>query len=100
MQKPAPSFTIDDLLAEMMSNTTADGMTTRELCEARGLPPTVSNLSKIGKKVQDGVALGQIRCVGKKLQRTVAGYERLVPAYELVQEEDKQQEVANASSTE
>jgi len=88
MGKPTPTFTIDDLLAELRLNDVPDGVTVRELCERRGDMPTKTNLSRIGRRVYDLIAQGLWEYVGKKQTQTVTGEARFAPAYRPKEEND------------
>lgn len=73
MSKPEPTFTIDDLLAELGPQDVPDGVTIRELCERKGLPPTGGNMAEARRKVRDLVATGAWEFVGKKRCPTPTG---------------------------
>jgi hypothetical protein len=73
MQKPEPTFTLDDLLASLKPDDIGDGLTIRELCDKEGSPATTSNLARIRKHVNDLVALGLWEYAGKKALPTITG---------------------------
>ena len=81
MEKPQPTFTIDDLLAELKVDDIPDGVTVRELCVRSGEPPTKQNTNRTQKKVYDLVALGLWEYVGKKPAHSLVGARIAVPAY-------------------
>jgi len=81
VDKTPPTFTIDDLLAELKADDIPDGVTTKELCERNGQLPTKSNISKAGRRVYDLVVTGRWECVGKKPTVSVTGETRMSPAY-------------------
>lgn len=81
MDKPEPTFTIDDLLAELRPDDVPDGVTVRELCERNGKPPTKNNKTRAQKKVADLIALGLWEYVGQKQSTSITGAVIAVPAY-------------------
>jgi len=81
MGKPRPTFTIDDLLAELKPSDVPDGVTTRELCRRAGQAPTKTNLSRAARKVFDLIAEEKWEYAGKKATRTIIGGGYMTPAY-------------------
>jgi len=81
VDKTPPTFTIDDLLAELRPDDIPDGVTTRELCIRAGQVPTKSNISRAGRKVYDWLATDKWEFVGKKPMTAVTGETRMSPAY-------------------
>ena len=81
MEKPQPTFTIDDLLAEMRPDEIPDGVTVRELCQRSGDPPTKQNMNRAQKRVYDLVAQDLWEFVGRKPALSVVGARIAVPAY-------------------
>lgn len=67
MAKPTPSFTIDDLLAQIKPEEAEDGFTIKELCIEAGFVPIKANLSRVRRAVRDLRVLGHWEYVGKKL---------------------------------
>jgi len=51
--KPEPTFTIDDLLAELRPDDTAEGWTIRELTDMADLEQNNSNRSRVKRKIDD-----------------------------------------------
>ena len=66
MVKPAPTFTIDDLLAELKPEDSEEGISYREICIKWGWPPTGANLDKVRFIMQDLLVKGEWERVGKK----------------------------------
>jgi len=64
INKKQPTFTIDDLLAEITYEDAKEGITARELCEKKGVPKTRANLERMKVKMKDWVALGKWEYVG------------------------------------
>lgn len=65
-EKPAPKFTIEELLSQLKQEEVENGITSRELVIKAGLPPTTSNMGAMRRRVGDLVALGHWESVGKK----------------------------------
>jgi len=87
MKKPEPMFSTDDLVAELAETlrTAEDGMSTREVCLAMGLPPTKASMSKLAGRIADLVALGIAeRCGGRKVTVGIDNVGRPVSAWRLV----------------
>ena len=56
MAKPTPSFTIDELLAELSAieeGTDEEGWTLKELCEKKGIPATHVNRKRVKRPIDD-----------------------------------------------
>ena len=78
---PEPTFTIDDLLAELNAVDVPDGLTVRELCVKADRPPTKANISRVGSKIHDLVVMGQWECVGQRVNVSISGSPHSAPAY-------------------
>jgi hypothetical protein len=65
-EKPAPRFTIEELLSQLKPKEGEEGFTTTELCEKAGLPPTHANLGKVRRHIHDLRATGQWETAPKK----------------------------------
>ena len=81
MDKPQPTFTIDDLLAELKLDDIPDGVTVRELCLRNGDSPTKQNMNRAQKHVHDLIAEGVWEYVGKRPAVSTIGARIAVPAY-------------------
>ena len=64
--KPAPKFTIEELLNQLRQEEIEDGITARELVVKAGLPPTNTNMGAMGRKINDLLALGHWESAGRK----------------------------------
>jgi len=81
MEKPQPTFTIDDLLAELGPEEIPDGVTVRELCQRSGDRPTNQNMNRTEKRVHDLIAEGIWEYAGKRPAISITGARIKVPAY-------------------
>jgi len=83
MAKPTPSFTIDELLAELSvieEGTEAEGWTLRELCEKKGIPATRVNMKRVMRPIEDLRAEGLWE-MGKKYVKNELGEYRYIHCY-------------------
>jgi len=89
VDKPQVDLSMSDLLEQIVSELaiTEEGMTMKEICLAKGLPATKTNLARVGSKIADLIAVGRVKCIGKRLSSSVDGRISPVPAYGLLKEE-------------
>ena len=80
-----PDFTVDDIVEQIKQQlaTTEEGMTNREITVAMGLEPTVSNMARTYKRLNDLIAKGIAEFVGKKDVITPTGDNARIKAYAL-----------------
>jgi len=81
MDKPEPTFSLDELLAQLKADECIGGLTNTELCDMAGLPTTQTNMNKVRNRVKDMIALGEWEFKGKKPLRAIDGHMHSVPAY-------------------
>jgi len=86
MEKPRPTFTVDQLLQQITSEPAGDCYTLKELCEKAGWDTTRTNKARLKRKIDDLRAKGQWRMDKKQYYHSEMGYSMDTYCYAPVEE--------------